>query len=124
MLEPAELITGVELAPPAPARAVALPQGARAASFAFALVSVAAVLEVADDGTIRDCAVALGGVAHAPWRARAAEEALRGDPGGGGLRPGGGRRLRSHAAACATTPTRSAWPTSVIVRTLAELTAG
>jgi xanthine dehydrogenase YagS FAD-binding subunit len=49
------------------------------ASFAFALVSVAAAVDVAD-GVVRDVRLALGGVAHKPWRATAAEEALRGRP--------------------------------------------
>jgi xanthine dehydrogenase YagS FAD-binding subunit len=49
------------------------------ASFAFALVSVAAALDVAD-GTVRDVRVALGGVAPRPWRATVAEAALRGRP--------------------------------------------
>ena len=40
------------------------------ASFSFALVSVAAALDVARR-RVRDCAIALGGVAHAPWRAHA-----------------------------------------------------
>jgi len=47
------------------------------ASFAFALVSVAAALDVAD-GTIRQARIALGGVAHKPWRAKAVEEQLAG----------------------------------------------
>ncbi|MER7012442.1 xanthine dehydrogenase family protein subunit M [Saccharopolyspora sp. NPDC000359] len=47
------------------------------ASFAFALVSVAAAVDVAD-GVVRDVRLALGGVAHKPWRASAAEAALRG----------------------------------------------
>jgi xanthine dehydrogenase YagS FAD-binding subunit len=42
-------------------------------------VSVAAALDVAD-GVVRDCRIALGAVAHAPWRAQRAEEALRGAP--------------------------------------------
>ncbi|WP_257169403.1 xanthine dehydrogenase family protein subunit M [Bradyrhizobium sp. SRS-191] len=46
-------------------------------SYAFALVSVAAALEL-DDGVIRDARLALGGVAHKPWRNEAAEAALRG----------------------------------------------
>jgi xanthine dehydrogenase YagS FAD-binding subunit len=46
-------------------------------SYAFALVSVAAALEL-DDGKIRDARLALGGVAHKPWRIVGAEEALRG----------------------------------------------
>jgi xanthine dehydrogenase YagS FAD-binding subunit len=49
------------------------------ASYAFALVSVAAALDIVD-GTIRDVRIALGGVAHQPWRALRAEEALRGRP--------------------------------------------
>ena len=48
------------------------------ASYAFALVSVAAALDLADDGTVRDAALALGGVAHKPWRVPAAEQALVG----------------------------------------------
>ncbi|MFE7723587.1 FAD binding domain-containing protein [Nocardia rhizosphaerihabitans] len=47
------------------------------ASFAFALVSVAAALDITD-GVVRDARIAFGGVAHKPWRARAAEDALRG----------------------------------------------
>ncbi|KAF0845452.1 FAD binding domain-containing protein [Nocardia caishijiensis] len=49
------------------------------ASYAFALVSVAAALDLAD-GLVRDCRIAFGGVAHKPWRAHAAEAALRGRP--------------------------------------------
>jgi xanthine dehydrogenase YagS FAD-binding subunit len=79
VLQPGELITSVELPP--------LPLAARSgyrkvrdrASYAFALVSVAAALEV-DAGTVRDCRLALGGVATKPWRAWRAEEALRGRP--------------------------------------------
>jgi xanthine dehydrogenase YagS FAD-binding subunit len=47
-------------------------------SYAFALVSVAAALELGGDGTISDVRLALGGVAHKPWRAHAAEAVLRG----------------------------------------------
>ena len=49
------------------------------ASYAFALVSVAAALEVRD-GVVTDVRLALGGVAHKPWRATRAEAALRGAP--------------------------------------------
>jgi xanthine dehydrogenase YagS FAD-binding subunit len=48
-------------------------------SYAFALVSVAAGLEL-DGGTIKQARLALGGVAHKPWRDPAAEAALRGKP--------------------------------------------
>jgi xanthine dehydrogenase YagS FAD-binding subunit len=71
ILEPGELIVAVEL----PALAVAATSTYRKvrerASFAFALVSVAA----AYDG--HDVRIALGGVAHKPWRAYAAEDAVR-----------------------------------------------
>ena len=49
------------------------------ASFAFALVSVAAVLQLEGD-TVRDVRLAWGGVAHKPWRARRAEAVLVGGP--------------------------------------------
>ncbi|GAA1340863.1 FAD binding domain-containing protein [Saccharothrix algeriensis] len=79
VLSPAELITAVDL-PPLPAGTRSLYRKVRdRASFSFALVSVAAVLRVAD-GVVRDVRVALGGVAHKPWRARLAEDALRGGP--------------------------------------------
>src|SRR5581483_4289610 len=48
-------------------------------SYAFALVSVAAALEL-DGDTIKEARLALGGVAHKPWRDHAAEAALRGQP--------------------------------------------
>ena len=80
VLEHGELITAVEL-PPAPARSAYRKVRDRA-SYAFALVSVAAALELEDDGAsppvIRDVRIALGGVAHKPWRALQAEAALRG----------------------------------------------
>src|SRR6266567_2354005 len=77
VLEHGELITAVDLPP--------LAFGARShyrkvrdrASYAFALVSVAAAFDVAD-GMVRDARVAFGGVAHVPWRARKAEAVLRG----------------------------------------------
>jgi xanthine dehydrogenase YagS FAD-binding subunit len=49
------------------------------ASYAFALVAVAAALEF-NRGTIRQARVVLGGVAHKPWRSREAEAALSGKP--------------------------------------------
>ena len=77
VLEPDELIVAVEL----PALELAARSTYRKvrerASFAFALVSVAAALDVAD-GEVRDVRVAFGGLAHKPWRAREAEDALRG----------------------------------------------
>jgi len=56
---------------------------ASAHPFSFALVSVAAALDVVD-GEVRDVRIAFGGLAHKPWRAHAAEEALRGSAAGAG----------------------------------------
>jgi xanthine dehydrogenase YagS FAD-binding subunit len=79
VLEHGELIEAVELPPLPFARRSLYAKVRERASFAFAVVSVAAALDVAD-GAVRDARVALGGVAHRPWRARRAEEALRGGP--------------------------------------------
>ena len=77
LLEPGELITAITL-PPFPATLRSSYRKVRdRASYAFALVSVAAVLEV-EDGRVRDIRLALGGVAHKPWRAWKAEALLRG----------------------------------------------
>lgn len=72
-----ELITAVDL-PPVAGRSAYRKVRDRA-SFAFALVSVAAVLQIAD-GAVADVRIALGGVAHRPWRAVTAEARLRGGP--------------------------------------------
>jgi xanthine dehydrogenase YagS FAD-binding subunit len=78
VLEPGELIVAVEL-PPLPAAAHSRYRKVRErASFSFALVSVAAALDLAD-GLVRDVRVALGGVAHKPWRATRVEALLRGE---------------------------------------------
>ncbi|MBV9381732.1 MAG: xanthine dehydrogenase family protein subunit M [Streptosporangiaceae bacterium] len=79
VLEAGDLITAVELPPPPPGRSLYRKVRERA-SFAFALVSAAALLDVAGDGTTRGCKLALGGVAHAPWRAYTAERAVAGLP--------------------------------------------
>ncbi len=79
VLLPGELITAVEL-PPMPMAARSTYRKVRdRASYAFALVSVAAALEI-EGGRVKDVRVALGGVAHKPWRALKAEDALRGGP--------------------------------------------
>lgn len=79
VLVPGELITAVELPPALPDAHSAYRKVRDRASFAFALVSVAALVKVAD-GAVGDCRIAFGGVAHIPWRARTAEESLRGQP--------------------------------------------
>ncbi len=75
-----ELITHVELPASSLARRSTYHKARDRASYAFALVSVAAALETDRDGVVTDIALAWGGVAHKPWRASRAEDALRGEP--------------------------------------------
>ncbi|WP_299050623.1 xanthine dehydrogenase family protein subunit M [uncultured Nocardioides sp.] len=78
-----ELITHVELAGSPVARRSTYVKARDRASYAFALVSVAAGLELDGEGpdaVVTDVRLAWGGVAHKPWRATAAEDVLRGRP--------------------------------------------
>jgi xanthine dehydrogenase YagS FAD-binding subunit len=72
-----ELVTAVELPPKGFAANYTYLKLRDRLSYAFALVSIAAALEM-DGDTIREARVALGGVAHKPWRVALAEGALRG----------------------------------------------
>ncbi|QHC24843.1 FAD binding domain-containing protein [Streptomyces sp. GS7] len=74
-----ELVTAVELPPHRPGAHSRYRKARDRASFAFALASVGAVLAVRD-GVVEHAALAFGGLAHRPWRARAAEEVLHGAP--------------------------------------------
>jgi xanthine dehydrogenase YagS FAD-binding subunit len=78
-LERGDLITSIDL-PPDHFSSVTYLKLRDRQSYAFALVSVAAAIKL-EGGLIRDVRVALGGVAHKPWRNRAAEEQLKGKPG-------------------------------------------
>jgi xanthine dehydrogenase YagS FAD-binding subunit len=79
VLKPGELIVAVQV-PALPFAAHSTYRKVRdRASFAFALLSVAAAVEI-EDGLVTDARLALGGVAHKPWRAHKAEAVLRGKP--------------------------------------------
>ena len=79
ILEHGELITAIDL-PNLPFATRSHYRKVRdRASYAFALVSVAAALDLTD-GIVRDARIAFGGVAHVPWRATKAESVLRGAP--------------------------------------------
>ncbi len=79
LLMPGELVVAIEL-PALPFAAHSTYRKVRdRASYAFALVSVAAAVEL-DGDVVKDVRIALGGVAHKPWRAWKAEAALRGKP--------------------------------------------
>jgi xanthine dehydrogenase YagS FAD-binding subunit len=79
VLEHGELIMAVDLPPLAFAGNSRYWKVRDRASYAFALVSIAAALDVAD-GVVRDVRIALGGVAHKPWRATTAEQTLLAAP--------------------------------------------
>ncbi|MEV5412008.1 xanthine dehydrogenase family protein subunit M [Thermopolyspora sp. NPDC052614] len=89
VLEPADLITGIEVPAPRVTARSRYRKVSDRASFAFAVVSVAVVLDlgVRNDGetgglaegrAVRDCRIVFGGIAPMPWRAVRAEEELRG----------------------------------------------
>jgi xanthine dehydrogenase YagS FAD-binding subunit len=78
-LGPTEIITALELPARGFAKNYSYLKLRDRLSYAFALVSVAAALEL-DGDTIKEVRLALGGVAHKPWRDEAAEDQLRGKP--------------------------------------------
>jgi xanthine dehydrogenase YagS FAD-binding subunit len=94
-LQPDELVTAVDVpALPFAARSTYLKVRDRN-SYAFALVSVASALDLDRGGRIRDARIALGGVAHKPWRVEAAERAMVGQmPGDAGYRAAADLLLR------------------------------
>jgi xanthine dehydrogenase YagS FAD-binding subunit len=108
-LAPDELITGVTLPPPIPGRHLYRKVRDRA-SYAFALVSVAAI--VPREGAPR---IALGGVAPTPWRVESAEAAL--------ARGGGTREATAALLADARPTSDNAYKLALVQRTLAAVLA-
>jgi xanthine dehydrogenase YagS FAD-binding subunit len=106
-LEPGELITGVTLPPPLGGKHIYRKVRDRA-SYAFALVSVGAIVQ--PDGTGR---VALGGVAHRPWRVEGAEAEL----------PRGAKAVSTTLLAGARTTPDNAFKVALVERTLAAVLA-
>ena len=104
-LEPGELITVVTLPRPVGGKQVYRKVRDRA-SYAFALVSVAAIVQ--PDGTGR---VALGGVAHKPWRMEAAEAGL----------PRGAKAVADRLLADARPTDDNAFKVPLVERTLASV---
>ncbi|HEY4082505.1 MAG TPA: xanthine dehydrogenase family protein subunit M [Burkholderiaceae bacterium] len=74
-----ELVTSVQLPPVSAALHSTYRKVRDRSSYAFALVSVAAAIEV-EEGIVKDVRIGLGGVAHKPWRARLAESMMLGEP--------------------------------------------
>ncbi|GAA4312117.1 xanthine dehydrogenase family protein subunit M [Klenkia terrae] len=90
------------------------------ASYAFALVSVAAALDL-DGSTVRDVRIALGGVAHKPWRATVAEDALRGGPANEAAFAAAAEAELAAAAPLADNAFKVPMATNMITRTLVQL---
>lgn len=78
VIQPGEMITAVVL-PPAPRGRQVYRKVRDRASYEFALISVAAIVAVAN-GAIEEARIAFGGVAHKPWRSLEAEAVLAGRP--------------------------------------------
>jgi len=83
-LQPGEFITAVTL-PPAPAGVQVYRKVRDRASYAFATISVAAIVDAAG-GRVRSARLAFGGLAHQPWRVTAAEMLLANTPADAALR--------------------------------------
>jgi xanthine dehydrogenase YagS FAD-binding subunit len=79
-LEPGELITAVDVPDGPFTKHVHYQKVRERASYAFALLSVAAALDIDGSNNIKAARLAMGGVAHKPWRLTAAEQALVGKP--------------------------------------------
>lgn len=79
VLDPGDLIVGLTLPAPLDGGRSRYLKVRERASYAFALASVGVVVRVRDE-VVEDCRIAFGGLAHVPWRATLAEEALRGGP--------------------------------------------
>jgi xanthine dehydrogenase YagS FAD-binding subunit len=78
LLEENELITAIEIPALAFGSRSAYRKVRDRASYAFALISVAAAIDCGEGGTVGDIRLALGGVSHKPWRALTAEAHMRG----------------------------------------------
>ncbi len=107
-LQPGELVTAIDLPAEDFARNYTYLKLRDRLSYAFALVSVAVALRM-EDGVIAEARIALGGVAHKPWRRPEAEALLRGKP------PSHAAFLAAAARCCtalsgrARTTSRSSW---------------
>ena len=123
VLERGELITAIDL-PPLPVAARSRYRKVRdRASYAFALVSVAAAIDVSD-GVVSDVRIALGGVAHKPWRATVAERTLHGEePGEAAFARAADAELEQ-AEPLRQNGFKVPLARSTIVRTLIDLTEG
>ena len=118
-----ELVTAVELPSPRFAGHSRYLKVRDRASYAFALVSVAAALEL-DGQTISEARLALGGVAHKPWRDLAVEAQLKGKPPGRETFEQAADTLLGSAQPLAHNAFKVTLARNAIVRALTEAAAG
>jgi xanthine dehydrogenase YagS FAD-binding subunit len=123
VLEHGELITAIDVPPLGFAANSRYRKVRDRASYAFALVSIAAALDVAD-GDVRDVRIALGGVAHKPWRATKAEDALRGAPASEDTFRAAAEAELADARPLAENAFKVPLARNVIIRTLLDLAGG
>ena len=121
-LAPGELITAVILPPPPPGRQIYRKVRDRA-SFAFALVSLAAILDVRD-GKVQAARLAMGGVAHKPWTPKTAERALVGAAAQADSFKEAGQAAVHNAVGRPHTAFKIALTQRLVTRTLGDLAAG
>jgi xanthine dehydrogenase YagS FAD-binding subunit len=115
-LRPGELIVAVDLPPLDWATGAQYLKIRDRNSYAFALVSVAAIVGLDGNGAIRQARIALGGVAHMPWRVPEAESALIGQtPGEASFRAAADALLRG-----ATTYPHNAFKVELVRRAVAR----
>jgi xanthine dehydrogenase YagS FAD-binding subunit len=122
-LQPNEIVTAVELPPEGFAKNYSYLKIRDRLSYAFALVSVAAALEI-EGGRIKQARLALGGVAHKPWRDPAAEAALRGQPADPATFQGAADLLLRHAKGFAHNAFKIDLARRAIVRALMQAAQG
>jgi xanthine dehydrogenase YagS FAD-binding subunit len=117
-----EMITAVFLPPPPPGRQTYRKVRDRA-SYAFALVSVAAIVDTGG-GKVRDARLALGGVAHKPWVPKEAERELIGAPAEAGSYEAAARAALREAQPYPYNEFKVPLAERLVARTLSELAAG
>jgi xanthine dehydrogenase YagS FAD-binding subunit len=119
VLSQGALITAVDLPPLPFARRSVYRKVRERASYAFAIGSIAAAIDVAG-GIVRDVRLSFGALAPVPWRARLAEEALRGQP----VSPEAFREAAARELAAATPLRDNAYKIDVITAATVQALSG
>ena len=122
VLEPGEVITAVRLPAPAGGRQIYRKVRDRA-SYAFALVSIAAVVRM-EAGKIASAALAFGGLAHKPWRDRSVEDLLSGQTPSDALFEEAAERLLADARGYGANDFKIAMTRRTLKAVLREATGG